>query len=759
MQAQGPARSRTAQAEDFEGDERVEGREIAEFASEAYRSYAMYVIEDRALPDIGDGLKPVQRRVVFATHELGLRPETKPKKSARIVGDVLGKLHPHGDTACYEAMVRLAQEFASRYPLIHGQGNWGAIEEPKSFAAMRYTEAKLAPASRMLLDEIGDGGVQWKSNFDGTINEPVRLPAQLPLILCNGGQGIAVGMASDIPAHNAAEMACACLHLLDGGDQAGLIDIVPGPDLAGGGVCVSPKAERRETYRKGHGTLRIRARWRTEGRDVIVHELPPDTAASRVMEQIGEQMSAGKAREIAEMIDESDETQPVRMVLKLRSGTNPDQLMRHLFASTGLERSIRCNFTCLDGAGVPARRGIAEILREWLRLREESVRRRCEARLAKVQARLHIVEGLLKAIGAIDMVIEIVRNAEGDPTPVLIEKLGIDATQAGAVLALRVRALGRLEEGALRSEQGALGGERKALRKTLETPDGVRLMMREEIVTARERYTDPRRTTIDDDAAQAEARVSAGAPAGKAEPVTIVVSKRGWIRAAKGHQVDAATLQYRPDDALGWIAKGTTHDQIILLDSAGRSFAIRADTLPGARGLGEPLAPRFERDASSQWVGVLTGNDEREIVLGQGAGYGFRARIGQLSTALRAGKVAVTHLGTESALLSPLPREPGKDWLAMVTNDGYLLEIKVDELPEIAKGKGNKVMQCPKGVQVVAWTLATQDDQLWATENNGTPHRITTSSRTAMRKGRGRRGVKAPRAWRNLISIEARSTQ
>ncbi len=673
----------------------VERRPLKEFAEKAYLDYSMYVILDRALPHVGDGLKPVQRRIVYAMSELGLTGGAKFKKSARTVGDVLGKFHPHGESACYEAMVLLAQPFASRYPLIDGQGNWGTADDPKSFAAMRYTEARLTRFAEILLRELREGTVDWESNFDGTLDEPVLLPARLPHVLLNGAAGIAVGMATDVPPHNAREIARACVRLLDDPDAsvAELCEHVRGPDFPTEAEIVTPREELMAMYEGGSGSVRMRARFERDDGAIVVTALPYQVSGSKVLEQIAQQMLAKKLPMVEDLRDESDHESPTRLVIVPRSNrVDVDRLMSHLFATTDLERTFRVNMTVVGLDNRPGQSDLKAILGEWLEFRITTVRRRIEHRLDRVSDRLHILDGLLAAFLNIDEVIAIIRR-EDRPRPVLMSRFGLTDVQAEAILNLRLRNLAKLEEVKIRAEQSELSAERESLEAILESRRRIAGVVREELIEDAERYGDERRSPlVERDAAQALGETDL-APV---EPVTVVLSERGWVRAAKGHDIEPRGLSYRPGDGYRAMARGRSNQLAVFLDSTGRVYCMPSHTLASARGQGEPLAGRINPPDGATFEGVMIGPADRLYVVATDAGYGFIVRLEDLWSRNRAGKSCIS-IGQDAKLLVPRPvDDPEVAQLAAVSSAGRLLVHPLADLPQLARGKGVKIIQIPK---------------------------------------------------------------
>ena len=670
--------------------ENIETLPLHAFTEKAYLDYSMYVILDRALPHIGDGLKPVQRRIVYAMSELGLSARAKFKKSARTVGDVLGKFHPHGDSACYEAMVHMAQGFSFRYPLIDGQGNWGSPDDPKSFAAMRYTEARLAPFSEVLLAELGEGTVDWTANFDGTLKEPILLPARLPAVLLNGATGIAVGMATDIPPHNLKEVSAAAVHLLEN-PKATVEDLcghIQGPDFPTGGEIITPRADLLAAYRTGSGSVRIRARFEVDSGDVVVTELPYQVSGSKVLEQIAGQMAAKKLPMVADLRDESDHENPTRLVIVPRSNRiDVEALMSHLFATTDLERSYRINMNMIGLDGRPAVKDLRSLLREWLEFRITTVTRRLQYRLDKVLERLHILDGLMIAYLNIDEVIAIIRR-EDEPKPVLMKRFKLSDRQADAILDLKLRHLAKLEEMKIRGEQKELSDERDTLQKTLASKQRLRTLVKQEIKADTETYGDDRRSLIVERAAAQALDETALVPS---EPVTIVLSEKGWVRAARGHEIDPTSLSYKAGDSFRAAAYGRSNQQVVFLDSSGRAYTLAAHSLPSARGQGEPLTGRFNPPDGAHFVGVMAGEPDSLFLLSSDAGYGFIARLGDMMARTRSGK-AVLSLPKHAAVLPPAPvTDPETDQVAAVNLQGQMLVIPAAEVPRLNRGKGVKI--------------------------------------------------------------------
>ncbi len=671
----------------------IESVAISEFTERSYLNYSMYVVLDRALPSLADGLKPVQRRIVYAMSELGLAASSKYKKSARTVGDVLGKFHPHGDSACYEAMVLMAQPFSFRYPLVDGQGNWGSQDDPKSFAAMRYTEARLSGFAEMLLSELGQGTVEWGLNFDGTLREPRLLPARLPNVLLNGSSGIAVGMATDIPPHNLREVVSACIRLLDHSRTSldDLCDHVKGPDFPTGGEIVTPQAEIREIYRTGYGSIRQRAVWVDENGDIAITALPYQVSGERVIEQIANQMNAKKLPMVGDIRDESDHENPIRIVIEPRSNrVDRAVLMTHLFATTSLEQTYRVNMNMIGLDGRPKVFDLREALKQWLEFRLETVKRRLSYRLDRVVKRLHILDGLLIAFLNIDEIIKIIRK-EDEPKSVLIKRFKLSETQAEAILELKLRQLARLEEIKITGEQQALSREKAELQKILKSRDRLKTVVKKELTADAEEFGDDRRSPlVEREAAQALSE-SALIPS---EPITVVLSKKGWIRAAKGLEVDPRELAYRGDDGYLHSGPGRTNQPLLCLDSTGRVYGLRSHELPSARSLGEPVGKTLKPPPGATFSGVMIGENSSQFLLASDSGYGFVATLEDLLTRNKSGKAALT---VRAGGVLPPQRifEYEDDWVAAITDTGRLLIFALAELPQLNRGKGVKLINIP----------------------------------------------------------------
>jgi topoisomerase-4 subunit A len=730
---------------------------LRHFARKAYLDYSMYVVMDRALPFIGDGLKPVQRRIIYAMSELGLKATAKYKKSARTVGDVLGKYHPHGDSACYEAMVLMAQPFSYRYPFIDGQGNWGAPDDPKSFAAMRYTEARLSPYADVLLSELGMGTVDWGPNFDGTLKEPLALPARLPNILLNGTTGIAVGMATDIPPHNLSEVVAACVHLLDN-PKATLEDVgrfIQGPDYPCGAEIITPLPDIQEAYRTGRGMIRMRAKYEHENGDIVITALPHQVSPAKVLEQIAAQMTKKQLPMVADLRDESDHEAPTRLIVVPRSNrVDKTALMAHLFATTDLEQSYKINMNVIGLDRKPRVKDLVTLLREWIAYRTGTVRKRLEFRLGKVTERLHILDGLLIAHLNIDAVIRIIRTNDA-PKPVLMTTFKLSDIQAEAILQLRLRHLARLEQIKIETERKALVKEKNELEKILGSAARLKTLVKKELKATAAQFEDPRRTAI---VKREEAKAISKADLVPSEPVTIILSKNGWVRSAKGHEMDPAGLSYKAGDAFLSAAQGKSRQLAVFRDSTGRSYSVQALDLPSARGFGLPLTSLFAPRPNAIFVAVVSGNPDQLILAASDAGYGFVTKLEHLYTKNQKGK-AFLSLPKGALPLHPLMVERiDNTLLAAITNEGRLLAFPLNALPVLPKGKGNKIIQIPpkrmaaREEWVTSLTLAPVDATLVI--HSGKRHfKITPNNLSGFMGERGRRGRKLPRGFRNVDSV------
>ena len=738
-------------------DNGVERLPLKTYTERAYLSYSMYVILDRALPHVSDGLKPVQRRIIYAMSELNLSSQAKPKKAARTIGDVIGKFHPHGETACYEAMVLMAQPFSYRYPLVDGQGNFGSPDDPKSFAAMRYTEARLTPFADMLLSEIGQGTVDWAPNFDGTLNEPTFLPARLPHVLLNGTTGIAVGMATDIPPHNLREVAKACVRLLEKPSSTvqELCEFVQAPDFPTEAEIITPREEILRMYETGTGSLRMRARYEREAESIVVTALPYQVSGSKVLEQIAGQLRAKKLPMVVDLRDESDHENPTRLVIVLSSTRSPaDTVMSHLFATTDLERTYRVNFNMIGLDRRPQVKNLRAVLTEWLVFRAETVRRRLQHRLDRVLQRLHVLEGLLVAYLNVDEVIEIIRN-EDDPKTALMARFGLSDTQADAILDLRLRRLARLEEIAIQQERARLDAERRRLEKVLSSPRRLQTLIRKELQKDADTYGNGRRSPLVERLPAQALAENAMLPS---EPVTLVLSEKGWARAAKGHEINPETLNYKAGDQFLAAARGKSTQLAVFLDSTGRSYALPCHALPSARGQGEPLTGRLSPPDGASFVGVIVGDPQDRYVMASDAGYGFITTLEDLQSRQRVGK-SVLNLPRNSRVLPPRPLGDGAEFLATISSLGRLLVFPLDQLPQLAKGKGSRLMSIPPGQAaarqelLVAFACLASDQSL--TLYCGQRHLTLKPADLANYAGaRAQRGAKLPRGFQRVDRLE-----
>ncbi len=741
--------------------EGIEQKSLAEFTEQAYLNYSMYVIMDRALPHIGDGLKPVQRRIVYAMSELGLKATAKYKKSARTVGDVLGKFHPHGDSACYEAMVLMAQSFSYRYPLVDGQGNWGAPDDPKSFAAMRYTESRLAAYAEVLLNEVSQGTVDWIPNFDGTMQEPKVLPARIPNLLLNGTTGIAVGMATDIPPHNLTEVASACVHLLEHPKATipELMEHIQGPDYPTHAEIITPVTEILEIYEKGRGSIRMRARFEQEDGDIVVMALPHQVSGAKVLEQIAAQMQTKKLPMVSDLRDESDHENPTRLVIVPRSNrVDIDELMHHLFATTDLERTYRVNMNVIGIDGRPQVKNLRIFLKEWLDYRFETVRRRLQFRLDKVMDRLHILDGLLVAFLNIDEVIHIIRT-EDKPKPKLMERFGISDRQAEAILELKLRHLAKLEEMKIKAEQEELEDEADYLQLTLGSKARMKTLIKKEIKEVAEQFGDERRSQI---VQREEAKALSETDLMPTEPVTVVLSEKGWVRCAKGHDIDATAMNYRSGDTYLDSSKGKSNQYAVFLDSTGRTFSLLANTLPSARGLGEPVTGRVNPVAGAEFLATIMGEDDQKFLFASDAGYGFVGNFSDLVTKTKNGK-AFLSLPSGAKVLKPRRvSDYENQYCVAVSNEGRMLVFPLKDLPELAKGKGNKIISIPiprlklREEFVVSVAVLSAEDSLVI--YSGKRHLTLKPKDLEHYRGeRGRRGSKLPRGFQRVDEMKVES--
>jgi topoisomerase-4 subunit A len=738
--------------------EGIEQLALDAFVKPSYLNYAMYVIMDRALPFIGDGFKPVQRRIVYAMSELGLRTTAKHKKSARTVGDVLGKFHPHGDSACYEAMVLMAQDFSYRYPLIDGQGNWGSNASPKEFAAMRYTEARLSAYADVFLTELSMGTVDWTPNFDGTLSEPRMLPARLPNVILNGATGIAVGMATDIPPHNLNEIVDACISLIDSPNSSieDICRIIQGPDFPTGAEIITHREEIIDIYRTGQGMIRMRATYEYENGDIIITSLPYQVSPAKVIEQVAAQMRDKKLSMVSDIRDLSDQDEPTRLMIMPRSNrVDKDALISHLFATTDLEKSHKINMTVIGLNRKPQTLGLLEVLKQWLKYRRQTIVRRLEFRLAKINERLHILAGLMVAYLNLDQVIKIIRESD-DPKAELIKIFDLSETQAEAILQIRLRQLAKLEEIKIKAEKNELEKEREWIEKTLASNQRLKTLMKKELKEDMQKYGDDRKTLIVE---RKEAQAIREVELTPVEPVTVVLSSGGWVRAAKGHEIDPANLNYKAGDGYLSAARGKTIHPAIFIDTRGRSYSLPSHNLPSARGQGEPLTGRLMPSNGARFLAVLMGPPDCKILLASDAGYGFVTDLSNLVTKNTKGKAMLSVRGDSEPLPPIYVDNYDTDYLAAITTEGYMLVIPLEVLPELPKGKGNKIIQIPPA------RLKKREEYVKLIEI--IPHgaaikihagrqsvRFTPGNISAFVGERGRRGKKLPRGFRKVDWIE-----
>ena len=738
----------------------IERQSVGEYSERAYLDYSMYVILDRALPFIGDGLKPVQRRIIYAMSELGLKSTAKFKKSARTVGDVLGKFHPHGDSACYEAMVLMAQPFSYRYPFIDGQGNWGAPDDPKSFAAMRYTESKLSPYADLLLAEINKGTVSWTDNFDGTIQEPQQLPAQVPNLLLNGTSGIAVGMATDVPPHNLLEVIAACIQLLEkpSTELDEIMKILPAPDYPTDAYIVSSKEDLRQMYETGHGSVKMRAGYVKEDGEIVVESLPYQTSGAKVITQIAAQMRNKKLPLVEDLRDESDHENPTRLVIVPRSNrVDCDQLMLHLFATTDLEKNYRVNMNVIGLNGKPQVKPLIPLLKEWLEFRMQVVVNRLQSRLNKILDRLHILDGLLIAYLNIDEVIAIIRREE-KPKPVLIAQFKISEIQAEAILELKLRHLAKLEEVKIKSEAEELEKERKSIELLLSSETRLKTYIKKELRVILEEFGDKRRCQIVSDVSSAQAFNDQDMI--PAENVTVVLSEKGWVKAAKGHEIDSSSLNYKSGDTYLKDAKGRSNQMAFFIDSTGRSYSLLANSLPSARGQGEPLTGKLTPPLGAEFIDVVMGQDDQAVILSSDAGYGFVSTLGNLNSKTKSGKHVITLSKQARANRLAMVEDIDGNFVAVVTNRARLLIFPVSELPLLSKGKGNKLIQIANKdfidrEEFVVGVCAIKDNQKLRVQYGKKHKNYAFDDLVNFVSHRARKGLILPGVFKKVDSIEA----
>jgi topoisomerase-4 subunit A len=747
-----------------ENDNLTETLPIHVFSEQSYLNYAMYVIMDRALPFIGDGLKPVHRRILYAMSELGLSAPAKFKKAARTIGDVLGKFHPHGDTACYEAMVLMAQSFSYRYPLVEGQGNWGTVDDPKSFAAMRYTEARLSPYAELLLSELGMGTVQWGPNFDGTLQEPLFMPARLPNVLLNGASGIAVGMATNIPPHNITEVVGACAHLLDNPDATveELCAHIQGPDYPTGAEIITPPRDIVEIYRTGFGSIRMRGVWRREENDIVITALPFQVSPTRIIEQIALQMQQKKLPMVADVRDEGDSESPVRIVITPRSNrVDVDDLMSHLCATSDLENTYKVNLNMIGTERKPQVKGLRQVLGEWLAFRKQTVTRRLTHRLEQVLDRLHVLEGLLVAYLNLDEIIRIIRTSD-DPKPELMQAFAISDRQAEAILQIRLRQLARLEEQRLKKEQKELAAEKESIEKVLASPTRLKNLIKKELTQDAAKFADPRRTKI---VARTEARAISKTELSPVEPVTVILSKMGWVRTAKGHDIQAAELLYKAGDEFLAAAPGRSNQPAVFMDANGRTYAADPNDFPTARSYGVPLTGSFSIEGQARVLSVIMGEPEQPLLIASTAGYGFTTELAQMHTRNTKGK-AFLSLPENALPLTPITIDPAMEnpHLVAVTLQGRMLVFPLGELPHLPRGKGNKI------INVLTKDLQAGEDALALLRIVTPCQKLTvlagkrgfSMTFNVMREfiaERGKRGKKLPRGFQRVSDLVVETSE
>ena len=667
---------------------------LKKYAEESYLNYAMYVILDRALPNVGDGLKPVQRRILYAMSELGLDAGSKYKKSARTVGDVIGKFHPHGDSAAYEAMVLMAQNFSFKYPLVDGQGNWGSQDDPKSFAAMRYTESKLTNFANLLISELKSGTVDWQPNFDGSLLEPVIFPAKIPMILLNGTSGIAVGMATDIPSHNINEVIDATVKILEKpkSDLKDLLKIIKGPDFSNNASIVASPEELEEMYLSGRGGFKIQAQWRQEKNQIIINALPYQASGSKILEQIAEQMINKKLPMVVDLADEGDHEDPIRLVITLKSNrVNAEDVMNHLYASTDLQKNYRVNMNLISLKGGPKVFSLVDLLKEWVIFRKDTVKRKLEHRLDQVNDRLHILEGLLTIFVDLDKVIKIIRNSD-EPKKELIKAFKLSEIQANAILEIRLRQLAKLEQLKIENERNELVDERDDIEKILKSKSRLKTLIKNELNEIKELFGEERKSPIID---STNAKIFSEEETIVTEPITVVLSKAGWVRSAKGHDIDPNTLSYRGDDSLQDFARGRSNQLAVFLDSNGKAYSIQSHSLPSARGMGEPITGRLNADSGVQFISSVIGVEGNKFLIMNTAGYGYISEYQNMISNKKTGR-AFMKLPDNAKMLKAIPVKDNHTHIAAVSNIGKLLIFNIEELPILGKGKGNKIINIPK---------------------------------------------------------------
>jgi topoisomerase-4 subunit A len=738
--------------------EQITSISLKQYAEESYLNYAMYVILDRALPNIGDGLKPVQRRILYAMSELGLDAGSKYKKSARTVGDVIGKFHPHGDGAAYEAMVLMAQNFSFKYPFVDGQGNWGSQDDPKSFAAMRYTESKLTKFADLLISELKSGTVDWQPNFDGSLLEPVIFPAKLPSILLNGTSGIAVGMATDIPSHNINEIIDSTIYILENpkAELEDILKIIKGPDFSNNAPIIASSEDLKEIYSTGRGGFKIQAQWAQEKNQIVINALPYQASGSKIIEQIADQMMKKKIPMVIDLVDEGDHKEPIRLVITLKSNrVNAEDVMNHLFASTDLQKSYRTNMNLISLKGGPRVFPLVDLLKEWLVFRKETVTRKLEHRLDQVNDRLHILEGLLIVYLDLDKVIKIIRESD-EPKKDIIKAFSLSEIQANAILEIKLRQLAKLEQARLEKERDALQAERDEIEKILNSKTRLKTLIKTELIEIKENFGDERKSPIIE---SSEAKVFSEEETLVTEPITVVLSGAGWIRSAKGHEIDPVSLSYRGDDILQDFSRGKSNQIAVFLDSNGKAYSLPSHSLPSARGMGDPITGRVSADSGVKFISSLIGNDDDKYMIMNTAGYGYISEFKNMVSNKKSGK-AFMRIPNKADLLKAIRVREDHVYIAAISNIGRLLIFKIDELPMLAKGKGNKIINIPTA-KFIAKEEFMSHAQLISLTSSLRIDRVGKGSLTLKLKdlenyisSRAKRGNMLPQGYRKVIGME-----
>ena len=747
--------------------EQITSISLKQYAEESYLNYAMYVILDRALPNIGDGLKPVQRRILYAMSELGLDAGSKYKKSARTVGDVIGKFHPHGDGAAYEAMVLMAQNFSFKYPFVDGQGNWGSQDDPKSFAAMRYTESKLTKFADLLISELKSGTVDWQPNFDGSLLEPIIFPAKLPSILLNGTSGIAVGMATDIPSHNINEVIDSTIYILENpkAELEDILKIIKGPDFSNNSPIIASKEDLKEIYSSGKGGFKIQAQWAQEKNQIVINALPYQASGSKIIEQIADQMMKKKIPMVVDLVDEGDHKEPIRLVITLKSNrVNAEDVMNHLFASTDLQKSYRTNMNLISLKGGPRVFPLVDLLKEWLVFRKDTVTRKLEHRLDQVNDRLHILEGLLIVYLDLDKVIKIIRESD-EPKKDIIKAFALSEIQANSILEIKLRQLAKLEQARLEKERDTLVAEQDEIEKILNSKTMLKTLIKKELTEIKENFGDERKSPIIENS---DAKVFSEEETLVTEPITIVLSGAGWIRSAKGHEIDPVSLSYRGDDILQDFSRGKSNQMCVFLDSNGKAYSLPSHSLPSARGMGDPITGRVSADSGVKFVSSLIGNDDDKYMIMNTAGYGYISEFKNMVSNKKSGR-AFMKIPNNADLLKAIRVRDDHVYIAAISNIGRLLIFKIDELPMLAKGKGNKIINIPTA-KFVAKEEFMAHAQLISLSSSLRIDRVGKGSLTLKLKdlenyisSRAKRGNMLPQGYRKVIGmaeeVESTSTE